>query len=116
LPYQVTLAYGGTDLDSPFTIEFVSRDFRMEENPRLLPYAPGAVRRRLLQFSSPTAVMTTRVRIERGEPEGGRPGPVRVSGTTELKNGSAAYEKFPYPFVDMEGLIRFNDEQIEIVR
>lgn len=116
LPYKVTLTYEGTSPDAPFTLEVVSEGFKVQENPRLLPYAPGTVRRRLAQFSSPTAEMTTRLIVRRGEPVDGRPGPTSVAGTIELRNGVASYEKFPYEFKDLSGLIRFNDEAIDVVR
>lgn len=116
LPYQVTLTYDGLSAEAPFTLEFVSRGFKVQENPQLLPYAPGTVRRRLAQFSSPTMTMNTRVVVKRGAPVDGQPGLVTLDGTIEVANGAAAYEKFPYPVVDLEGVIKFNNEQIDIVR
>jgi hypothetical protein len=116
MPYHVELRYDGTSGDSPFRVTFTSNDFRVDRNPRLLPYAPPVVKYRLATFSSPTAVVNTRLVVERGEPVDGEPGEISLSGEMEMRDGVAAYEGFPYEFRGLHGLFRFTDDSLEIVK
>ena len=89
LPYHVKLRYEGTDANAPFTCEVVSNDFQVERNPRLLLFAPPVVKYRLATFSSPTAIVNTRLTITRGRPvnsSSARPG----ARTTPRRGSSCA--------------------------
>lgn len=116
MPYKVRLAYRGTDPSSAFTCDFETTNFRVERNPVLLPYAPPRVTEYLRLFSSPTALLSTKVTVARGAPVNGEPGEITFGGTVELSEGTAAFERFPYPFKNMRGLFRFDSERVEIVR
>lgn len=116
LPVRVTLDYKGFSADAPFDCEIVSDGFLIARNPRLLPYAPELARYRLGTFSNPTAEMDARVRLTRAAPSAGAPAEVRFAGTMHFRNGEASFEKFPYPFREMEGVVRFDNDKVEIVR
>jgi hypothetical protein len=113
LPYRVTWFHQGLTQNAPFTCDIVSDNFRIDANPALLPYAPPVVAERLRDFSSPTATVTARVTIQRGQPVGEQPGLITVSGSVDLRDGVAAFEGFPYQFRDITGTFRFNNDQIE---
>lgn len=115
LPYSVKLRYDGLTLESPFTVELVSEDFRVDKNPGLLPYAPPKVREWLRLFTSPTAIVTTDVAVWRGAPVNGQPAEIGVRGTLSLKEGTAAYFRFPYEFREMVGRFEFDNDQVKIV-
>lgn len=116
LPYNVEVQYEGLDENSPFRVDFESRGFRVERNPDLLPYAPQAVRDWLQIFSSPTATVSTSVTVRRLPPVGGQPGPIRVNGELDLKDGTAAYSKFPYEFRDLDGHFTFDNDTVRVVK
>jgi hypothetical protein len=116
MPYQVHLEYEGTSPDSPFVCVFRSTDFQVQKNPRLLLIAPPIVKERLQTFSSPTAVVNTVVTVRRGPPIGGAPGEISVSGEMAMRDGVAAFENFPYEFRQLDGLFRFDESRIEVVR
>lgn len=116
LPYKVTLRYDGTTTDSPFELEFAAENFRIDRSPALLPYAPQAVRTWLRTFSSPTAVVTARVSLSRASViPGQKPAPLRVNGRVDLQQGTAAYDRFPYAFSNINGSFLFDNESLEIV-
>lgn len=115
LPYTVSLKYAGLTMESPFTLDFDSKNFNLRKNPGLLPYAPPKVRELLGLFSGPTAVVDTKMQISRRAlPEGGV-GPIEASGTVKLREGTAAYQKFPYAFENMTGEFTFDNDQVKIV-
>lgn len=116
LPSVVRLEYEGLSADSAFRCEIQTRGFTLRSDPEILPLAPGIVKRRLADFSNPTATVDATVFVERGPPSGTEPAPVRVRGELAFRDGSAAFEGFPYRFDELEGLARFDDERIEIVR
>lgn len=115
LPYAVKLHYDGVSIDSPFTLDFETKGFRVQRNPGLLPYAPPEVRKWMGMFSSPVATVDTRLTVRRGPPAAGEPGEITVQGELDLKDGVASYAKFPYAFHDLAGRFRFDTDSIEIV-
>ncbi len=115
LPYRVRLKYLGLTEDASFECDLVCENFRMEEKPQVLRFAPPRVRYRLAQFSNPTGLVTARAYVRRGKPENGRASEVRVNGTLEFNDVTAAYAAFPYRFHGIKGFVRFDDRSVEIV-
>lgn len=116
LPYEVTLLYDGVSEDSPFTCELISKGFRVETYPKLLPYATDMVRYRLRTFSGPTATLDTRLILTRGAPSApGVPGEIEFQGWIDFRDGSAAFERFPYRFEGMSGRVYVDSSKIEII-
>jgi len=115
LPTRVALNVDGLTLDSAFLLEFESTGFKLERNPHLLPYAPDIVREWLENFSNPTAMVDFAVEVARGGPTEAGAGEITYSGEISFREGSAAFGEFPYPFEDMSGLVRFDENRIDIV-
>lgn len=116
LPVHVRLDYGGYAVDSEFDCEIVSEGFLIAKNPRLLPYAPPLAQYRLGTFSNPTASMDARIRLRRGAPTATGAAEVRFEGTMQFRDGEASFERFPYTFKQMEGVVRFDNDRVEIIR
>ncbi|MDX9911721.1 MAG: hypothetical protein RBS39_07820 [Phycisphaerales bacterium] len=116
LPYTVDLRYDGLTADAPFHCVLMTENFRLEERPGLLPFAPEIVKFRLQSFSNPTGLVSSRVEVSRvPTPEGGA-GEVRIAGWIQFSQGRAAFHYFPYPFEDLSGIVEFDNDKIEIKR
>ncbi len=112
LPYAVTLEYRGLTPDSPFEAVLESKGFLLQERPRLGPYLPPVVHKRLRMFSNPTGIVDSRVVVSRGAGES-QP---TVAGSIDLRDGVASFIRFPYQFRQMAGRIEFDDTTLRIVR
>jgi hypothetical protein len=108
----------GADLNAALTCEIVALDLKLTKEAQFLPYMPGRAREYLRVFSGPTAVVrVARLVVSRDEPVGGEAAPIRVSGgRLRFENGSAAFQRFPYPFHAMTGELEFDDQKVEIKR
>lgn len=116
LRYTVTLNYEGIDASAPFQAEMRTTNFRLETRPALLPFVPRLVVDRLELFSNPTADLDATVTIQRRKDDMGVIGPVEVGGWLQVRNGTASFRDFPYPFQRMEGIVHFDRDRIEIRR
>ncbi len=114
LPYEVRLRWHGLSLDSGFDVEFATRGFELEGNPRLLPFAPALARYRFESFSRPTASVDAFVTVTRAAPVDGVASDVRQIGRIYFRECSAAYHRFPYFFHEMVGEIEFDDDEVRI--
>lgn len=115
LPYDVTLDYRGTTMESPFRATLATDDFVLSEHPRLLPYIPAEIEEALRAFSSPTATIDAEVTLSRGLAEWADPDRVVIEGGfARFEKGFASLDQFPYPFSDIEGLILFDGDAAEI--
>lgn len=112
LPYTVTMDWHGAALDAPFEAVVATEGFTLSTRPRLLPFLPPMVHKRLAMFSNPSGVVDSRVVLTRGR-GGEEP---RVSGTIQIKEGVASFIRFPYEFRKMEGLFEFDDNELRIVK
>ncbi len=112
LPYTIDLDYKGFAKDSPLVCRLACRDFVVEKNPELLPFVPPEVRKRLQQFSSPTAIVSTLLTLSRGTNPKAPRDEVRFEGEMSIRNGRAAFEDFPYEFRDIAGRVRFSNDEL----
>lgn len=112
LPYTVELFWNGPSPDAPFECVLNTRQFELERNPKLLPFLPPKVHERLAMFSSPTALLDSRVVVSRTTTAGA----TSVAGSIQFTAGRAAFIRFPYEFGDMRGLMEFDDTTLRIVR
>ncbi len=112
LPAEVSLAWKGTALDSPFEAIVATSGFRLSPNPRLLPFMPPIVHERLGMFSNPSGIVDSRVVVTRGA---GEAAPT-VTGTIMFKEGRASFVRFPYEFKDMTALFEFDESSLRILR
>lgn len=111
---RVTLETKGYSLDAALECHIRADEFRLSERPLLLPFAPFIVKRNFERFSGPTALVTGEVEIRRGAPVDGQVGAMVVNGLISFSEGSARFEKFPYPFSNMAGTIRFDETKVTI--
>lgn len=112
LPAEVTLAWKGTTLDAPFEAIIATKGFELSPTPRLLPFLPPVVQKRLDMFSKPSGLLDSRVVVTRGKGEA----LPKVSGTIEFREGRASFVRFPYEFKDMSALFEFDESSLRIVR
>ncbi len=114
LPAHVSLTTSGLATDAALRCELSTQRFVVSSRPRLLPFAPHNVREVFREFGGPTAEVSGRVTIERGEPVAGVPAPISASGEFALVNGTLAHEDFPYRIFDLAGSITFDDERLVV--
>ena len=116
-PVSVTLESSGLSASSALRCTVETESLRIEENPRFLPFAPRTAREVVRRFSGPTAEVSGRVQLERGEPTpSGEPGPWRYEGSFEVTDGEASYEEFPYPITGIDALFVFDQDRFTIAR
>ncbi|HYE63403.1 MAG TPA: hypothetical protein VD997_15530 [Phycisphaerales bacterium] len=115
-PYEVEFRVQGTKADSPFTCTLVTRGFELTKNPQIMRFAPRVVRKRFAQFNNPTGIMDARVIVTRGEPVNGQQGSISVAGNLTFRDMTAAFDRFPYEFVNMKGEIAFDDTKVSLLR
>lgn len=99
----------GFDVNAPFNLHVRVDPFAVPASPPALPNLPDFVKK-VYERYNPSGVVKASVRMQRRE-SGGR---LSYSGTASFTKGSGRYYRFPYPFHDVQGEIRFNDEKIEI--
>jgi len=116
LPSTVWLRYDGLAADSAFRCDITTKGFVLRSDPEILPLIPAIAIKRLEEFSNPTATVDASVIVERGAPGAGGPGEIRVFGELAFRDGTAAFRNFPYPFAELSGLARFDEDKIELVR
>jgi hypothetical protein len=115
-PARVVLHTEGTSFDCALTCEISAEGLTVARNPGFLPYIPRTAREYFEFFSGPTGEVDAKVTIARGPPVGGEAAPVVVTdGRLTVRNGTAAFHKFPYPFREMHGRATFDDRRINIL-
>ncbi len=115
LSYSVSVEYLGTNLDSAFLCT-LDTQFRLEEDMDVFLFAPDIVVEKLAMFSGPTADVSATVDVMRGEPVGGNPSPVEVSGDVTISGASGAFAEFPYPFHSVDAFVEFDRHSLRISR
>lgn len=111
---RVRLRTQGLTATSPLTCEIRGSRINVAKDPAFLSYVPRTVREYFEHFSGPTADVDVAAQISRPSPIDGKPSPIMVSGTLAFRNGAAAFHKFPYPFTDMSGVVRFDESRLQI--
>ncbi|MBY0312099.1 MAG: hypothetical protein K2W85_08525 [Phycisphaerales bacterium] len=113
---KVRLETVGTDRNAALRCEIRSDRIALTKEVGMLPYMPERAKRYLRVFGGPTGEIDAQLTILRAVPINGQPAPVEVrDGRVVIRNGSAAFHKFPYPFSDMHGVFEFNDTRLKIV-
>ncbi|MFN7021335.1 MAG: hypothetical protein ACK4WH_08430 [Phycisphaerales bacterium] len=117
VPSRVVLETYGTDLNCPLRCEISGDHINISRHPAFLPYVPPTVKQYLEWFGGPTADVSARVVITRGDPVDGVAAPFDVrDGRLEFRNGAAAFHKFPYRFHNMSGEVSFDSDSVVIRR
>lgn len=117
VPYNVAVKFDGTTLNAPFEIKLTCKNYELKQHPHIMKYAPGLVRRRLASFGDPTGTVNAEVLIARGAANAdGTAPPLRTTGSIDFRNATAAFEKFPYRFWNISGLVEFDEKSVRFVR
>ncbi len=115
-PATVTLQTEDRDLNSALSCTITSRDFLISKHPRLLPFAPPAVRFLFQRFGGPTARADMNITIRRGPPDAdAKPGQITATGAVKFTNGTAAHDLFRYPVSQLAGTVQFDTEKVELL-
>ncbi len=116
LLYDVSLEYKGYKESSPFTCDLQTR-FRIEPGFRPLRFLPERVTEKLDRFVDLVADIDATVSLVREidtDTTDGIDSPILVSGSADVSNGSAKYNKFMYPFENIEGRVSFEPDGVTI--
>lgn len=117
LPYSVRLEVDGTSPSSAFRCTLSARNVLVESQPEVLKFTPGLARRRLRDFGNPTGPVDASVTIARDAlTDPANPPPLRVEGVVHLRGLTAAFHKFPYPWTNLTGTVRFDDQAVRFER
>jgi len=120
-PVRVRINTVGTGLDAPMTCEISGEGLTLANNPGFLPHIPAKAREFFVFFSGPTGEVDASVTIARGPPLASADGshiaaPIVVTeGRMAMRNGTAAFHQFPYPFHSLEGLATFDSHHLNIL-
>jgi hypothetical protein len=82
----------------------------IDPKPRFVPWFPPKLQRQFHRFDPAGPILAT-VLVERKE----RGQKIEYDGNVVLKGMSGRYNKFPYPFQNVTGQIRFNEQRVEVV-
>lgn len=107
---RVRLTTEGLSLDAPLTCTIHTPSFVLQDDPRLLPFAPNFVRRIFQRFSGPTAELSGSMIVSRDSA-----GSWTYSGRYLLENGRARYEGFPYPVENIRASFEFDQRAVRIL-
>ncbi len=113
LGYRVDIDYGGLSTDSPFACS-IRTDFTISDEFRPRKFLPESVIAKLDRFTDLKLDVDATLNITRGSPADG--GEIDISGNAKISNGTARYKKFPYPFSQLSGVIRFDSDQLVVER
>jgi hypothetical protein len=103
-----------------FSMTAAIRDFRSPEpkpgEPDMLQL-PRAVAKVIADFRITAWTLNLETKLERAAPgKDGAPAPLRTSGSLRLAQGSGAYEEFPYRLDDVNGVVRFDNDDVIVER
>lgn len=108
--YAIDGSITGFESDAAFDLTARTAPFTIAENPYYLALLPPTIRNHYTRFSpSGEFVATATLRRPR------RGGEVQYSGELDVRNARGRYYKFPFPLDNVNGTIRFSDQQVEIV-
>lgn len=107
--YTINGEIRGRELDAPLHLSVETQPFVVPKDPPILPGLPDDARKHYERFS-PSG--TFRLAFDLDRPTAG--GNLNYAGTLELLGVQGRYYKFPYPFHDLRGLIRFDQDQVVI--
>ncbi len=114
-PVHVRFQTEGTALEAPLYCEIWGEGLTLARNPGFLPYIPPKAREFFVFFSGPTGEVDARVTIARGYPVNGKAARAIVTdGRVTVRNGTAAFHLFPYPFHNMEVHATFDEDHLNI--
>ncbi|MGP1345599.1 MAG: hypothetical protein ACTS3F_02880 [Phycisphaerales bacterium] len=110
---RVALSLHGYSASAPFELLIQTTEpFRIAERPQLLPYAPDMVKEISARFGGPTGLVSAAVLATRALPIDGRSSPIVPSGYIHIREGTGAFENFPYPLLEVDARIGFDGNTV----
>ena len=108
---EVNGRVSGFALDSAFDLTIKTGVFNIPENPGYMSVLPVKLQNMFPAFA-PSGQGRAEVSIRREAPSQ----PLKYQGTVEVINARLTYHRFPYPLTDLNGMLRFTDDLLEIVK
>ena len=108
LDARVVIETAGLSAGADGSVEVIVSDYRLGPTPPLLPFAPALAAEFVQRFSGPAAVINGRVRVVQED------GAASASGLFAWREGSAAFEDFPYPISEISGRMTFDSSGVYV--
>ncbi len=106
LDARVIIETAGLSPDADASAEIVVSDYHWGPTPGLLPFAPQLAAEFVQRFSGPEATINGRVRLVQVD------GVAGASGLFTWQEGSAAFEDFAYPMLQVAGRMTFDNDGV----
>ena len=107
--YKINGKVHGLSPDAPFTLNSIITG-KISPQPRYAPWFGHQVRKAFDDLS-PTGDLEVAVSVERKTPGGA----FSYKGNIDIRDASICYTTFPYPLTNVRGLIRFDDQKVELI-
>ncbi|MBS0188974.1 MAG: hypothetical protein JSS51_12980 [Planctomycetes bacterium] len=111
VPYTVQAIYKGTNAQSPFEAVFTLGEFDLRRDSTILRFATPLVLERLQDFNFPEGKVKAQVVVSRAEGKD-----IQTRGEVRLREGVAAFFRFPYQFQNIRALVTFTSDEVIIQR
>lgn len=107
--YKINGTVNGLNPDAPFTLNSHITG-KITPTPRYAPWFGDQVHK-AFQDLAPTGDLEVAVKVER-KVSGG---PFSYAGNIDIRDARICYNAFPYPLTHVNGLIRFDDQKVELI-
>lgn len=111
VPYSVQAIYHGTTRQSPFEAMFTLGEFDLRRDSPILRFATPLVLERLQDFGQPVGKVRGQIVLSRAEGQ-----PIAYRGEVRMREGVAAFHRFPYEFHNLRAHVTFTDDEVVIQR
>jgi len=111
IPYTVQAIYRGTTAQSPFEAVFSLGEFDLRRDSPILRFATPLVLERLADFGHPVGKVKGQIVVSRAEGKD-----IQYRGEVRMREGVAAFHRFPYEFQDLRALVTFTGDEVVIHR
>lgn len=111
IPYTVQAIYRGTTAQSPFEAVFSLGEFDLKRDSPILRFATPLVLERLADFNFPTGKVKGQIVV--GRAAGGE---IQYRGEVRMREGVAAFHRFPYEFQNLRANVSFTRDEVVIHR
>lgn len=108
--YDISGVITGYSPDSPFKLAIATDPFSIPDQPRYLVGLPEDVQR-IFSILTPVGVIQANLTLHKDSPTD----KIMYNGSAQILSGSGGHFEFPYILQQCKGLIRFNQDQLEIV-
>ncbi|MGH7242598.1 MAG: hypothetical protein ACREJD_04205 [Phycisphaerales bacterium] len=111
VPYTVQAIYRGTTTQSPFEAVFTLGEFDLQRDSPILRFATPLVLERLQDFGHPVGKVRGQIVLSRAAGKD-----IQYRGEVRMREGVAAFHRFPYQFQNLRALVTFTGDEVVIHR